>query len=200
MTDCADEQLTCHYLGRWRGFGRVRNNEHVLFAVFDDTNVDETQLTQDSFSTNLNDSSESLARRSYVTRAVFDRDIVRERTLVGVALAHVEEMRRLRADIQTNTGTIKVRSFCVLDRVDVGDCDGHATMGYAEALAEGYSVATGQISDKQLGKKRRFARMDLAITFSDVFPAKNNGWPWPLGIPFKRIWSILREVGVSLRA
>jgi hypothetical protein len=134
MTECVEEQCTGHYRGRWHGFGPVHNHERVLLAVFETTKRDGFRLTGDSFNNkHLASSSESLVRISYVTKALFDSEIVsralpQKGALVGVACAKASEIRRLHADIKVSHGIRKVRAICVLDRVDEGDLDGHATM------------------------------------------------------------------------
>jgi len=192
MTDCVEEQQTRHYGGRLRGFGPVRNDERVLFAVFMQTKRNGARLVGDSFDNKyLASSSQSLTRASYVTKLLFDREVVRhgeseKGPLVGVACADVADIRKLRADIQISHATIKkVRAICLLDRVDVGDLDGHATMGYAEAMEQG-------VSQKQLGKKRVAVRMDLANIFSDVANSETLVWP-------RHSWVLLCQIGSIIR-
>jgi len=176
MNDCEDEQRTCHYRGKWFGFGTVRDSEHVLFAVFQDTPHAESSLTEKSFTSNLINTSESLARVSYVTSSVFDRCIVRDRNVLGIASAHVSSIRMRRADIKLNAITKKVRAICIVDQVVPGDCEGHAAMGYGEETA-------GQgISEAQIGKIRKNIRMDLANEFSAIIPTEQHQWPWHVGV------------------
>jgi hypothetical protein len=186
MPVCVDEQSTRHHLGRWHGFGPVRNAEHVLFAVFPATKRSGIRLSATSFTRHLNNSTQSLARSSYVTRSVFDRAIAKNEVVDGVASAHVERIRKLSADIETPTGTINVRAMCVIDLVEPGDCDGHATMGY--------SAAMGGVSQKQIAKKRELVKMDLANTFSEITTVEEHAWPSPAGILPKRIASIFRAL------
>jgi hypothetical protein len=182
MIECAEEQQTKHYRGKWFGFGPVRDGERVLFAVFEQTKRQGLHLAGDSFK-NLKNGNESLARSSYVTRSVFDGKIVipgkaTKGDLVGIAIADVSRIRALRADVILNNTTVKVRSICVIDRVDEGDADGHATMGYAEI---GRGVGQGQI-----GTIRLKIRMDLANEFSEIAPANSHSWPRRLEVALKR--------------
>jgi hypothetical protein len=186
MNDCADEQQTRHYRGKWFGFGPVRDSEHVLFAVFQDTSHAGSSLTEKSFTSNLTKTSESLARASFVTSSVFNRCIARDRNAVGIASAHVSSIRRLRADIKLNAITKKVRAICVIDKVEPGDCEGHAAMGYVEETA-GQSM-----SPVQIGKIRKNIRMDLAREFSAIIPTEKHQWPWGVGILARRLVSIVR--------
>jgi hypothetical protein len=184
MSACPDEKSTRHYLGRWYGFGPVRDGEQVLFAVFDDTGRDGASLASKSFNKNLNNTTQSVARSVYVSKSVFQRTIVGSRALHGVASAHVGRIRDLRADLQTPTGITSVRSICVVDLVERGDCEGHATMGFSEAV--------GGVSPQQLGKVRERIRMDLANTFSRIMPIEAISWPSQLDLWVRRILCVSR--------
>jgi hypothetical protein len=193
MTDCADEHHTCHYRGRWLGFGPVRNSEHVLFAVFDRTRRDNTRLAANSFdNTSLANNTQSLSRASYVRRPIFDHKIVQpgrssKGELVGIACAEVSEIRQLYADFADGRATRRVRALCVLDQVDSGDADGHATTGYKEATVPG-------IGQTYLGKVRAKIRLDLANTFSEIVHSNDHAWPPHYVMPFKRLVAILRAL------
>ncbi len=194
MTDCVEELTTQHFRGRWHGFGPVKDREVVIFAAFQSTNCVGGRLTADSFDNkHLKTSAQSLARRAFVTRQVFDRAIVRDGALKGVAIANVSAIRALVADVRLNAGETSVRSLCVLDRVDAGDCDGHATAGYCEQ-----QVALG-MSQAQLSKVRARIRLDLADTFSEVHNADTRGWASGWSLRLKRALSVLRTA-LSFRA
>jgi hypothetical protein len=181
---CVEEHSTRHYRGRWRGFGPVRDREHVLYAVFAATSRNDGRLTAGSFTKNLNDCTESLARRQYVTIRIFDDYIARNSRVDGISRACVADIRHLRADIITPAGTLNVKAMCVVDLVEPGDCDGHATMGFSEAISG--------ISQTQLGKKRQAIKMDLARSFSRIESIEQYDWPSALGIVPKRLASICR--------
>jgi hypothetical protein len=184
MPVCVEEQQTHHHLGKWHGFGRVANSERVIFAVFDDTKREGNGLSGNSFSTNLNNRTQSLARSSFVPRRTFHQFIVGDRQLDGIAIAHVEDVRRLTADFETQNGRITVRALSVIDLVEAGDCDGHATMGFSSQTDV---LGVGQ---KQLGKKRAAIKLDLADTFSRIIPEGDIGWSWRITMPLKRLISI----------
>src|SRR5215469_12111759 len=139
MSDCPEERSTQHYRGEWCGFGPVADDEHVIFAVFQKTKCREQQLAQDSFdNSNLKMRTQSLARGAFVSRSIFNRKIVdalnqTKGPLIGIALADVSKIRAIPAKINLNNTEIRVRALCVLDRVERGDCDGHATVGFSEA-------------------------------------------------------------------
>jgi hypothetical protein len=145
-----------------------------------------SSLTEKSFTKNLINASESLARATFVARSVFDRYIVRDRNVLGIASAHVSSIRMRRADIKLNTITKKVRAICIVDKVAPGDCEGHAAMGYGEETS-----AQG-MSQIQIGKIRKNIRMDLANEFSAIFPTEQHQWPWRLGVLARRLVSIVR--------
>jgi hypothetical protein len=195
MTDCIEERESKHYRAPWFGFGIVRDNERVVFAVFDRTPLSGSALKENSFDGNkLKKNNQSLARDLFVTKRIFDRKIVRRDesnngAFLGIVWASVSKIREIRADVKLNAGTVKVRAICVLDRVEAGDCDGHATMGYEETEALG-------LSKEQLGKVRKRIRYDLANAFSNVTDAKEFLWPGAWNILLVRcevIKGIFRE-------
>lgn len=194
MTDCPAEKQTQHYKGKWHGFGPVSSCETVIFAVFDTTKRNGSKLAANSFrSDSLVKNAQSLGRAPYLTRVCFDREIVEsgeteKGTLVGVAHAKVDVLRKLRAEIPTNSGRKRVRALCILDRVDKGDFDGHATAGYAEVTER------ENLSQNNLGKVRAAIRMDVANVFSDITSPDQHRWPWQIEIVAKRIVSIMRVV------
>jgi hypothetical protein len=197
MTDCPAEMQTQHYKGKWYGFGPLSNCETVIFAVFDTTKRNGSKLDANSFcNRSLTKNTQSLARASFLTRVCFDREIVEsgkeeKGALVGVAHAKVDALRKLPAEIPTNSGRKRVRAVCILDRVDKGDFDGHATAGYAEVIER------EDLSQKNVGKVRAAIRMDVANLFSDITSADQHRWPWQIEIVAKRIISIMRVVRQS---
>jgi hypothetical protein len=191
MTDCVEERRTQHYRGAWFGFGPVQDDERIIFAVFDTTKVNDCRLTAKSFDNKqLSANNESIVRSSFVARAVFDQMVVErgkpeKGNLVGIAWADVSNVRQLKAEFNLGRPTtINVRAFCVLDRVERGDFDGHAAMGYAET--------PNGVSEGQLGKVRPFIRMDLANTFSQIVDPASHQWPSRLEVFRRRVASIIR--------
>ncbi len=139
--------------------------------------------------------SQSVARLGYVTKSLFYRKIADQLTkgaLVGVSWANVSNIRALRADVKLNKGVAKVRAICVLDRVDEGDVEGHATMGFAEGT-------TRNVNQGQIGTIRMKIRLDLANAFSSIVPTDSQPWPWAFLMPLKRIASIVRELFALVR-
>jgi hypothetical protein len=194
MIDCPGERSTQHFRGRWCGFGPVRNYESVVFAVFEGTKRAGAPLAADSFDNNhLKKQAQSLTRKTFVTKPVFRRTIARGTQLHGIAFANVSSMRALVADVKLNARDASVRSLCVLDRVEKGDCDGHATTGYCE------SHTSLGMSQSQLNKVRQRIRLDLADTFSDIKEITAHGWPSAFGIFRARVASIARTLRCILR-
>jgi hypothetical protein len=189
MSDCVEERTSQHFRGRWHGFGPVKDGEKVIFAVFQSTNCLGNRLTAVSFNNNhLKKSAQSLARQAFVTRKTFNRTIVDGAELRGVATADVSALRALVADVKLNVREITVRSLCVLDRVETGDCDGHATTGYSE------KHATLGLSQTQLSKVRERIRLDLANTFSEICDPSEQGWISLWEIVIGRVKSITRTI------
>jgi len=195
MIDCLDERTSQRWRAPWRGFGPVKSSESVIFAVFHSTIREGQRLTSDSFDNkHLKTNAQSLARRRFVTRPTFDRTIVRDGVLQGIAVANVASIRALVADVKLNAGEISVRSLCILDRVEAGDCDGHATAGYSEQ-----HTALG-MSQTQLSKVRARIRLDLADTFSEILNPNGHRWATVWAVLFGRILSVGRVLRVFVRA
>lgn len=190
-TECADELLTKHYRGRWFGFGPVRNCERVVYAVFEKTLRNGNYLIENSFENNkLKKNAQSLGRASFVTKRQFEQKIVRRDAssngpLVGITGADVSQLRALRADVKLNAGTKNVRAICVIDRVEQGDCAGHATMGYEW---------TGELnlSQAQVATIKQKIRYDLAAVFSPIVEPSGERWPRYCNLLFGRVISIAR--------
>jgi hypothetical protein len=53
--------------------------------------------------------------------------------LVGISRALTDSIRSLTARIQLNSSEARVRSFSVLDSVQLGDYDAHATLNYVQS-------------------------------------------------------------------
>jgi hypothetical protein len=194
MPDCDGEQRTRHYRGHWYGFGPVRNEETVFFAVFATTKLAGDRLQENSFSNkNLASGSESIVRSSFVTKQIFVRDIGRDGeskkgSLIGFSQIKVACARELFAPVARGHATERVRAWCIEDRVEQGDCAGHATLGYAKTKEQ-----LG-LSDKSIGVLRKKIRLDLAKEFSTIIPIENHKWPSRAGLIIARANSIAREL------
>lgn len=166
MPECAEETTTQHHLGTGHGFGPVENDEFVYFAVFDQTKRDGNLLSADSFDNKqLKKEGLSVSRASHITLAIFNDEVVKPASnpkgaLVGISRALTGAIRSLTSRIQLNSAEASVRAFCVLDSVQPGDYDAHATLNYGE-LPSG-------VSEGKIGVVRSRARMDLADVFSSI--------------------------------
>jgi hypothetical protein len=178
MVDCAEEQQTQHHLGVGHGLGPVDAKEYIYFAVFEQTAVAGQKLAGDSFENGaLKRSAQSVSRAAFITRQVFDQEVVKtgenpKGALTGVAAASVRDVRLLRSRIQLPGNEEKwVRSFCILDFVLQGDYDAHATIGYGEKTKPheegGIKIALGEGQIKAI---RAAARMELADAFGPIQP------------------------------
>lgn len=183
--DILEEQSTRHYRGRWFGFGPVQGREKVVFAVFEDTKREGHALTYESFP-NLKKGTQSLARMSFAPRKHFDQFIVKEKRLEGISSADVHLLRKLQTDFEVEGRKVRTRVACVLDLVEKGDCEGHATVGFAPK--------PDKVSDQQLGKKRARMGLDVANAFTPIAPVDTFAWPsWWQAIFLGRTLSLIRE-------
>jgi hypothetical protein len=197
VIDCI-ELRTHHHKGKWHGFGPIRDCERILFAVFENTKRDGSRLVSNSFDTkSLTRYEQSVGRAFCLMRRQFDLHVVgtvpsKKGRLIGVASIEVSRLRGLRAEIGTH-GAVHVRALCVIDRVEHGDYDAHATIGYSKA-----STPDG-ISETRLGKLRSRIRMDLADAFSDIIEPNGHQWPSRSHVFIQRIASIIRAFKAELR-
>src|ERR1700690_1432335 len=105
MLECAEEQVTQHYLGASHGFGPLRDSEYVYLAIFESTPRDGDRVAADCFENNhLKKDGQSVSRASYTTRKVFDDSVVRSGAnprgkLDGVSSALVSAIRALQSKI-----------------------------------------------------------------------------------------------------
>jgi hypothetical protein len=176
----------------------AKNSERVIFVVFGSTPRHGAELTPHSFDSNLVSGTQSVARASLVTRGTFDGQVVdtgvpAKGPFLGIAVADVFAIRQLTADIVLPDRPHKVRAVCVLDRVDEGEFDGHATMGYSKALG-------ARLGEKQRGVKRATVRLDLAIVFSETESAEHHPWPSVWDLRFRRLVSVIGVLWQSIRS
>jgi hypothetical protein len=162
--DCKDERNTQHHLGVGFGFGPVRNDENLLFAVFSGTPRDTTtrKLLKGAFETRqLVRAEVSVARRIYTQPAEFQTRVVdpavgRENEFVGVACVAAEVLRLMPFSMAGVNG----RAVCVLDKVSPSDFDGHAALAYSEGQQS--------LTPKQRAAIRELIRADLADAFGEI--------------------------------
>ena len=162
--DCADEQVT-QYRGAGRGYGPVRSEEQVIFAVFESTDREGNRVAATAFRNNQLQRSEfSLARLAHITKEEFvlrvvDVHIGTQGSLLGIARASVSALRSLGFVIEDVEWR---RAVCVLDKVTDLDFDAHAALGYADNQQE--------LGQKQKANLRARIRADLADIFGVFVP------------------------------
>src|SRR5258708_4424371 len=118
MIDFGAEKSSQHYRGAFAGFGPVRESEVIYLAIFDNMPRNGNQPSEQSFDQkNLKVGKLSVARGAYVTRRVFETEVVgrgvpTKGPFVGVSTAQVSKIRAIRADVKTSQNVvIKVRGF-----------------------------------------------------------------------------------------
>lgn len=170
--DCPCEATTQHFKGSPPGHGPVLDSETVTLAVFRDTPYDteSRRLLPAAFPTDrLNGGNLSLARLSHTNRSTFDTQVVAGRMddLVGVACASAFAIRQITYD-STSHPAFKGRGVCLLDKVEDGDHDGHASLGWGRSDVE--------LSVKQKQRAREAIKRNLADTFTLVVLPDGVDW------------------------
>jgi hypothetical protein len=162
--ECAEEQVTCHYLGIGHGHGPVRSEEQVIFAVFESTERDGNRVKPTAFPTKqLTRYEFSLSRLAHTTKDEFELKVIEvligaRGPLVGIACASVSSLRSL-SYVFEDAGW---RAVCVIDKVTDLDFDGHAALGYADNQQ--------QLGPKQKTVIRAQIQADLADAFGELVP------------------------------
>jgi len=166
---CVDELRTHHHGGEGAGPGIVRCGEVVILAAFEErrprTAVDADDFPKDR----LKDTNLSLARREHTTRRTFDEQVIGGGTgpkgsFLGAAWVEARVLRELEFIMVSGQlpATTRGRAVCVLDRVDPGDHDGHAALGFSEALEA--------LPLKQKSLWRTTTRNNLVQAFGNIRP------------------------------
>jgi hypothetical protein len=188
MSDCAEEVLNKHHRGPRCGFGPVADTEDVVFAVFQKTPQANGRLQASSFDQKqLKRNEQSVSRLRYTSRSKFHSHVVArleaaQGQLIGVAKANVRELRDINPPHPDDV-TLTVRGVCVLATVTSRDHDGHAALGFSEALERINDTTKKQTKKTQL---RQEILADLADLFGNVLPIEALPWPstvavWWLG-------------------
>ena len=171
-SDCPCEAASRHFKGSPPGHGPVSNDETVVLAVYLDTprQPGGGRLLPAAFRTDkLNSYDLSLARLRFTTKRAFQEDVVATRTadLVGVASATGVALRRITYD-STSHPAFRSRGVCLVDKVEQGDHDGHAALGWGHSDAE--------LSDKQKKRAREAIKQNLADSFGSITSADDCEW------------------------
>lgn len=166
--DCAQELVTQHHLGDGAGFGPVRDEESVLFAVFESTprNSSTGRLLKGAFLTKqLVRSEVSMSRIDYTSAQDFMNFVVDPATkqagaFLGVVCTQASKLRALIIHVTETLPIKQGRAVCVLDKVSKYDFDGHGALGYSECQ--------DALTQKQKETVREYIRADIASTFSEI--------------------------------
>lgn len=164
--DCPCEAVTHHYKGAGFGHGPVRDPETIAMAVFNnlDRNVSANRLTAESFDVRqLKRTNLSLLRCDFTSKATINSDVVlpnqrRQGDFVGLACANVGSVRSV------EHGDVRHRVVCLIDKVELGDHDGHAALGFSDA----FSASLETMSEKRRNIQRGLALATLAEKFGDI--------------------------------
>jgi hypothetical protein len=200
MPPCPKENESQHYR-QWRGFGPVKDDECLVFVVFETTprDISEGKLIQNSFdNNNLKKGILSFARSGYITTSEFERRIIapalsKKGKFVGVAWVSVLVLRSLLCEFTLNdASTARVRGLCILDLVEKGDVDGHATAGYCQDVPSG-------VGQEQLGRRRAKLRLNMAASFSTIASIDSLEWPSLMRVLVERISYLLRRMYAAIR-
>jgi len=162
--ECEEELRTQHHGGNGAGHGIVRCQEVVILAVFEEGRP-RTKLDKKDFRPEkLKDTNLSVARKEHTTRPTFNEHVIGDESgpkgrLLGVACVETRLLRALTFEMvggqppASKTG----RAVCVVDRVEQGDHDGHAALGFSEALEA--------LSERQKSQWRTTTRNNLVDVF-----------------------------------
>jgi hypothetical protein len=80
--------------------------------------------------------------------------------LVGIARVYVASLRNIPYEVAGSSPVLEGRATCVLDKVVLGDHDGHAALEYSESLH--------RLTPKQKGIVRQQINGDIAEAFGEV--------------------------------
>lgn len=187
-TLCESEKISHHH--NQAGYGPVQNHENILYAVFSRTNLDKTDDGKDALfgksfdKKQLISGDQSVCRLDWTTREEFNEFVVGTNDLVGGGYALAEQIRDIafKTNIKDEAESWK-KAFCVLDRVAVGEYDGHATIGYSDFY-------TGIQNDAVRGAVGARIRGDLAQLLMPITP--------PAEIPFREAANQAQPAVVSV--
>lgn len=190
MANDPDEERTQHWRGPLFGFGPVRDDEEVRLAVFAGTKAVGQELDSNSFDKNqLKKSNQSTAREAYVDWETFSYSIVGSRDLVGVSVCDALSIRQIRVDVNTRDNqAANLPALIVIDRVEKGDCAGHASLGFSKVFAD------ANISDGERSKKRLLVIAELARRFSEVRHDEALSWPTKANVLLSRLRVVRLEL------
>jgi hypothetical protein len=187
-----DEETTHHFRGKWFGFGPVRNDESLIFAVFETTAISGRRLNIKSFDRKkLIAAEQSIARQALVKKTVFENGVARRGEAVkgkflGLATAKAGAIRGIFSEGWPEVAPKKLFGFGILDLVEDGDFDGHGTIGFL--------IKATVPNKRELGALREFFILDLADKFSEIHSIEECAWASSVGIGVARFGTIWRAL------
>lgn len=166
-TECEEELRTRHYGGDGAGHGVVRCREVLILAAFEEGRPRTTLDKKDFRPEKLKETNLSVARKEHTTRPTFDEHVIGDESapkgrLLGVACVEARLLRALTFEmVGGQPPAIKTgRAICVIDRVERGDHDGHAALGFSEALEA--------LTERQKSQWRTTTRTNLIDVFGSL--------------------------------
>jgi hypothetical protein len=105
------------------------SSEVVVLVVFDTSTKIGDRLTAEQFPTKrLGRGEISLARQNYATLESINEYVIKGRPIVGVATSVVDSIRAIGRGNEDTKAPRILRSVCVIDKVESGDHDSHASL------------------------------------------------------------------------
>jgi hypothetical protein len=155
-----------HHLGAGAGPGPLLAAELLIFAVFSAQVRVGARLTNKDFPTkSLKRGDLSLARHAHTSWATFRDNVLtpgqRLLPIQGLAISEAGMLRGLIAELDSVVPPKRLRSVCVLDKVEAGDHDGHAALKYCSEEA-----ALNERTERPVVRAQ--IQAELAATFSEV--------------------------------
>ena len=111
--------------------------ETVVLAVFRSTRTFQGRLAADAFKNpHLRDGDVSLMRLAHTDTPTFDKAVIAPKAandpVQGVVICVTGQLRGLSLPFPNAVPAKDIRAICVIDKVELGDPDGHAALQYCE--------------------------------------------------------------------
>jgi len=155
-------------VGSGVGQGPVAHGEIVALGICLSTPPEGGKVTAKAFKTSLlQDGDLSLSRIAYTDTPTFQTKVVAPKAasdpIQGVAICSVSTLRDIYINVPKAQPPSRIRGACVLDKVETGDHEGHATLEYCE---EQNNIKNPNTK----GMVRAAIAIALASAFGDVHP------------------------------
>jgi len=163
----------------------------VALALFSaQSRAGQNLVDTDFIDDQLKRNDQSLSRVKWTSGAAFHRYVVvtragQVRPVSGIASARVIKLRELRFKVPNSNPVMSGAALCVIDRVEAGDHDGHAALGYAADMQA--------LTPNQKKKTRPLVRAEAARQFSTIVDSTLFSWEPPLALLMRQVWWELRK-------